>query len=287
MTAVAFVDSLHKKAYQHRVGNVVEIMHCDALTLAQQEGSLQVPGKDGKPISIADSINDMAAYVHVTDGVFNHIAASWSPELRTAREILLRVKTRDFYAFLGETLVQTKGEAKWVKGTEIRIRDWLVDRVNKKLQCLPDGDPNRDFSVATNDIVVSENCINYGCKASNPVAEVFFYAKNSDRFDDGKKSQNPTSTLTELRGYRIDPCQIGMCLPSVFQEHWLRVHCKVDNEDIQELIGDAWVEYCKDESNNVAELTPSKTRPTPLRSVHKQIASSGIKRRRICDEGEQ
>jgi len=250
--------SLHKKAYQHRVGNVVEIMHCDALRLAND--LLHIPGKDGTKCSIAESINDMAAYQHVTDGVFHTISSSFSEKLSAARHVLQRVKTRNFYAFLGETLVQP--EKQWSKGDEQAIRAELVKEVNSHLS----GD---DAPVEIDDIIVSENCINYGCKDKNPVAAVYFYSKKGLEQDE------------LLKGYQIGPEQIGVCLPSCFQEHWLRVYCRSDNPTIQDLIGNAWSGYCGDKTNKVAELTPSKTRPTPRRVAPDQVQRADVKRPRL------
>lgn len=249
--------SLHKKAYQHRVGNVVEIMHCEALRLAND--FLKIPGTDGEECSIAESINDMAAYQHVTDGVFHSISSSLGQDLSAARQVLHRIKTRNFYSFLGETLVQP--EKRWCKGDEFEIRDGLVREVNNRLA---KGEPR----VENADIIVSENCINYGCKDRNPVAAVFFYSKK-ERVGDGF-----------CKGFQIKQTQIGVCLPSRFQEHWLRVYSRCDNPVIQDLIGDAWSEYCSDKTNLVAELTPSKTRPTPRR-VHAEQQRAGIKRPRL------
>jgi hypothetical protein len=102
------------QAYQHRVGQIVEIMHCEALALANDH--LELPGgappppsappaaaaaaaarqqhhlgTGGRPgVRISDSIYDMAAYRLVTDGVFHMIRASTDPALLPAQEVLER-----------------------------------------------------------------------------------------------------------------------------------------------------------------------------------------------------
>lgn len=51
--------SLHRRAYQHKVANIVEHMICDALQLANDH--LRLPGKDGKLVKMSDAIYDMVS----------------------------------------------------------------------------------------------------------------------------------------------------------------------------------------------------------------------------------
>eukprot|EP00656_Telonema_subtile_P029063 TRINITY_DN31970_c0_g1_i1.p1 TRINITY_DN31970_c0_g1~~TRINITY_DN31970_c0_g1_i1.p1 ORF type:complete len:136 (+),score=20.75 TRINITY_DN31970_c0_g1_i1:29-409(+) len=121
---------------------------------------------------------------------------------------------------------------------------------------------------------IRDSCINYGCKANNPVGAVFFYSKKA-------KAEAGESDTCSLQGYKLNPNQVGICLPQTFQEHWLRVYSKIDDEMVQVLIGNAWSGYCSDKANNVAELTPSKTRPTPRHQKPDQVQRSGIKRPKL------
>jgi HD superfamily phosphohydrolase len=101
--------NLHKRAYQHRVSRVVELMIVEALQMANDHYFL--PGKplseggERAKVRMSDAIRDMHAYTLLTDSVLKDIERSQDPKLAPAREVLQRLHTRTFYPYIGEEII--------------------------------------------------------------------------------------------------------------------------------------------------------------------------------------
>ncbi|XP_014843520.1 PREDICTED: deoxynucleoside triphosphate triphosphohydrolase SAMHD1-like isoform X1 [Poecilia mexicana] len=145
--------SLHKRAYQHKVANSVEWMIRDAFLKADKH--MEIKGHDGKTFTLSTAIDDMVAYIKLTDAIFDQILNSSSKELRGAREILERIMRRELYVCLGDFSSQQPQaiiEAQW----------------NKHLR---GGNPD--------DYVVELVKYNYGMGAEDPIKHVRFYNKQN------------------------------------------------------------------------------------------------------------
>ena len=59
--------SLHKRAYQHRVSNCIELMLTEVLVMANDH--FKVTGRDGVLCRMSEAIDDMVAYSKVSAGV--------------------------------------------------------------------------------------------------------------------------------------------------------------------------------------------------------------------------
>ncbi|XP_033009135.1 deoxynucleoside triphosphate triphosphohydrolase SAMHD1-like isoform X2 [Lacerta agilis] len=94
-------NSLHRRAYQHKISNIIETMITDAFLKANQY--ISIKGSGGKTYNIATAREDMEAYTKLTDEIFLRILHSDQPELKEAREILCKIKRRDLYKYLGQT----------------------------------------------------------------------------------------------------------------------------------------------------------------------------------------
>ncbi|XP_056405330.1 deoxynucleoside triphosphate triphosphohydrolase SAMHD1-like isoform X2 [Hyla sarda] len=133
--------SLHQRAYQHRVGNVIEIMITDALLKADWNRS------------ISGSVDKVEDYTKLTDNIYQEILHSKKTKNAEARKILERIESRDLYELVGQTK-PTAEQDKWIKMG------------------------NHEEEIANSTDIVN---MDYGKKGENPVENVWFYRKNNNR----------------------------------------------------------------------------------------------------------
>uniref|UniRef100_A0AAY4CH50 HD domain-containing protein n=1 Tax=Denticeps clupeoides TaxID=299321 RepID=A0AAY4CH50_9TELE len=98
--------SLHCKAFQHRVVNVIKIMVIDALKKA--DDFVEIAGSGGKKFSITKAISDMEAYTKLTDHIFEQILYSSKEELKDSKEILMKIVKHQHYKFVGQIFLETE-----------------------------------------------------------------------------------------------------------------------------------------------------------------------------------
>ncbi|XP_028850480.1 deoxynucleoside triphosphate triphosphohydrolase SAMHD1 [Denticeps clupeoides] len=178
--------SLHCKAFQHRVVNVIKIMVIDALKKA--DDFVEIAGSGGKKFSITKAISDMEAYTKLTDHIFEQILYSSKEELKDSKEILMKIVKHQHYKFVGQIFLETEK-----KPLEM-INELVELDTGKKLQ-------KSDFSV----IAVA---IGYGKKKKNLINGFNFYSK-----DDPKKAK------------RIELDQVG-AIPEKSEEYLIQVFWK-------------------------------------------------------------
>uniref|UniRef100_A0A672LHM1 Deoxynucleoside triphosphate triphosphohydrolase SAMHD1-like n=1 Tax=Sinocyclocheilus grahami TaxID=75366 RepID=A0A672LHM1_SINGR len=94
-------NCLHRRAYQHKVGNIIETMITEAFVKADPH--IQILGSSGRIFSISSAIDDMEAYTKLTDHIFELILYSSAPELSEARAILHNIVCRRLYKCVGQT----------------------------------------------------------------------------------------------------------------------------------------------------------------------------------------
>uniref|UniRef100_A0AAX7UG09 HD/PDEase domain-containing protein n=1 Tax=Astatotilapia calliptera TaxID=8154 RepID=A0AAX7UG09_ASTCA len=104
-------NSLHRRAYQHRVKMAVEIMIKDALLKADQDQHFQIKWAKGKACRLSKAKKHMEAYTNLTDEVIEQIlhygACSSTPSsLEEAAQIIQRIMCRDLYQLVGEIKVE-------------------------------------------------------------------------------------------------------------------------------------------------------------------------------------
>uniref|UniRef100_A0A670JVL3 HD domain-containing protein n=1 Tax=Podarcis muralis TaxID=64176 RepID=A0A670JVL3_PODMU len=97
-------NCLHRRAYQHKISNIIETMITDALLKANPH--IIIKGSGGEEYNIATAREDMEAYTKLTDEIFLRILHSDEPNLEEAREILCKIERRDLYKYLGQTQPQ-------------------------------------------------------------------------------------------------------------------------------------------------------------------------------------
>ena len=227
--------NLHKRAYQHRVACVAEMMMVEAMILADRAGFRPLLASDGsgRRLKISEAIHDMGAYTALTDGVLRQLQFSTDdPALAPARELLNRVNRRQFYPLVGECLLEpSKQIAKSTKAHFIRrMKTAIVDQGAKVRPPTPpqqdgrwarranaavyDGGINRFLN--EDDLEFRLVNINYGMQNQNPVELVGFFRRGVGNGEGDFWSQVN----------RIEPENVSCLIPKVFSEQYLRMFVK-------------------------------------------------------------
>ncbi|XP_054902374.1 deoxynucleoside triphosphate triphosphohydrolase SAMHD1 [Poeciliopsis prolifica] len=230
-------NCLHRRAYQHKVGNIIETMITEAFLKA--DPNIHIEGSQGKIFHLSTAIDDMVAYTKLTDNVFEQILNSSSPELAEAKLILHKIICRQLYKCLGQTRPD-----KALTVTQENIHIWEADLA----QSIPHSG-SRDVDLQPQDFVVSVITMDYGMKEKNPINNVRFYCKD-----------DPTKAI------KINKNQVSKLLPEHFAEQLIRVYCKKTDERTLEAAKKHFVQWCMDRNFSkpqdgdviAPELTPLK-----------------------------
>ena len=217
--------NLHKRAYQHRVGNAIEKMIADALHIADPH--FLIPTDGGKRLRLSECVSDMAGYEQLTDGILRQIRMTTTVEMAPARAILERIYKRDLYPFIQEVLLDP--------GIAIGAEWCQPDRICHDIVALGEG-------LRAGDIFVEMVKINYGMKDRNPVDCVNFF--------NAKDTKTPVGPI---RGETV-----SCLIPHVFQERYIRCYCrqKEKKADAAEAFN-KWLQQCP--MKRVAPASPAPT----------------------------
>lgn len=189
-------NCLYRRAYQHRVGNIIDAMITDAFLKA--DPYIEIPGTGGKKYRISTAIDDMEAYTKLTDNIFLEILYSTDPRLDAARELLKNIERRNLYKCVGQT---QPGVDKKIKKEDY---EWLPEDVAKAkpdIKHLPE--------LKSEDFIVEVINMDYGMEDKNPVDHVYFYCKSN-----------------VYHAFLINKSQVSQLLPERFEEQIIRVYCK-------------------------------------------------------------
>ncbi|XP_045569671.1 deoxynucleoside triphosphate triphosphohydrolase SAMHD1 isoform X2 [Salmo salar] len=230
-------NCLHRRAYQHKVGNIIETMITEAFIKANPH--IQIQGSGGKMFTISAAIDDMEAYTKLTDNMFEQILYSSSSKLAEAREILQNITCRRLYKCVGQTQTEVRVEV-----SQKKLLEWAG--------CVARSRPRNDLKHVTlqpEDFVVHIINMDWGMKEKNPINNMRFYCKN-----------DPT------KAYQISKDQVSKLLPERFAEQLIRVYCKKTDERTMEAAKKNFVQWCMDmnfskpqDGDVIApELTPLK-----------------------------
>jgi HD superfamily phosphohydrolase len=174
--------SLFKQVYSHKVGNAIEHMVADAFTLADPY------------MHISQRATEPTTYTHLTDCILKTIEASFEPELEPARAIIRRLRRRDLYRFVDETIIP--GEL---------ISHWNVPSAAEVITCQShDGIPLR-----VEDIIVDTHVNNYAMKHQNPIDNIHWFTK-----------------WDQTESFSMSQKDISLLAPSTFSEKYIRIYCK-------------------------------------------------------------
>ncbi|XP_061082910.1 deoxynucleoside triphosphate triphosphohydrolase SAMHD1-like [Conger conger] len=207
--------SLHRRACQHKVGNIIATMITEAFVKADKH--FKIIGSDGKTFSLSTAIEDMEAYTKLTDHIFQEILNSSSPELAEARAILQNINCRKLYKFLGK--IRPKNPVADTSDECTRMAASIA-------QALPDS--RRSVTLQAEDFEVTIINMDYGMKNHNLIKNVYFYTKN-----------DPTNARI------INEDEVSQLLPKTFAEQLIRVYCKKTDDINFQAAKICFEEWCK------------------------------------------
>uniref|UniRef100_A0A8C2M3H4 Deoxynucleoside triphosphate triphosphohydrolase SAMHD1 n=2 Tax=Cricetulus griseus TaxID=10029 RepID=A0A8C2M3H4_CRIGR len=209
-------NCLHRRAYQHKISNLIDIMITEAFCKA--DPYMEILGAKGKKFSISTAIDDMEAFTKLTDNIFLEILYSTDPNLSEARNILRNIECRNLYKYLGET--QPNGQDK-ITGEEY---DQLPrDIVNTK------PDVPLYAQLKAEDFIVDVINMDYGMKDKNPIDHVHFYCKNNTK-----------------HAVKISKDQVSKLLPQKFTDQLIRVYCKKKDKKSLHAARQHFTQWCAD-----------------------------------------
>ncbi|XP_078310866.1 deoxynucleoside triphosphate triphosphohydrolase SAMHD1-like isoform X1 [Crassostrea virginica] len=170
--------TIHRRACQHRVVTAVEMMIKDALLKADKKLMFPPNADVEKQKCLSQSVQDMDAYLWVTDDVFHRIRTlpGNDSEVVEAKQILDRIDCRDFYKFIGEKKVTWSTPKKFENTIEkskekeealTLLTNWIKDEQHGQLQ------ENRFHLFETRILK-----FHYGNGDKNPLDTVKFYEKD-------------------------------------------------------------------------------------------------------------
>uniref|UniRef100_A0A665T5K2 Deoxynucleoside triphosphate triphosphohydrolase SAMHD1 n=1 Tax=Echeneis naucrates TaxID=173247 RepID=A0A665T5K2_ECHNA len=226
-------NCLHRRAYQHKVCSIIEIMISDAFLKADKY--IQFEGSEKKPFTISTAIDDMKAYIKLTDNVFEQILHSSTPELDEARNILDNIVRRRLYKCLGQTQPDTPLSV---------TQKWEAELA----EAIPLSG-SQDVCLQPEDFIINVIDMDYGMKKKNPINNVRFYCKDDI-----------------ITAVQIRKNQVSKLLPEQFAEQLIRVYCKKRDRKILEAAKKHFVQWCinmnfsKPQDGDIIapELTPLK-----------------------------
>lgn len=196
--------SLHRRAYQHKVGNIIDIMITDAFLKA--DPYIKITGTEGKKYHISTAIDDMEAFTKLTDNVFLEILHSSDPKLAAAREILEKIERRNLYKYVGQTRPQpVPGQTQKIQRITKEDSEMFPEELSK---AKPDV-MILEVELQAEDFIVDVINMDYGMEDKNPIDNVHFYCK---------------ADLN--KAIKINKEQASQLLPEQFKEQLIRVYCK-------------------------------------------------------------
>lgn len=230
-------NTLHRRAYQHSVGNIIETMITEALLKA--DDFIKIPGTNGEMRKLSESVDDMEAYQKLTDYIVEHILWSTDDNLEDSRKILMKVQKRQLYKCVGHTRPPKKPETKW--------EDYIEEVKNEYLEILK----NRSSPLEKEDIIIHLVYLDYGMKEKNPIDHVRFYNK-----------KDPTAPI------KVRKNDVSDLLPEKFSEQLIRFYCKKSDEASLQQATEAFSAWCKKhqcpmgDDSLMPDMTPLKSDPS-------------------------
>ncbi|XP_072135874.1 deoxynucleoside triphosphate triphosphohydrolase SAMHD1-like [Mobula birostris] len=204
---------LHRRAYQHKVVNIIESMITEAMVLADPH--ILISGSGGNQYTMSTAIDDMEAYTKLTDSIFEQILNSSEPELEQAQKILNHIINRRLYKCIGQTQAE-----------EV-IHQEEIDDLKTKVAAAVSSEPG-NIQLEAEDLIVNVIPMNYGMKEKNPINNVRFYCKN-----------NPD------KAFPIRSKQVSQMLPDKFSEQLIQVYCKKTNEETVQAARRHFAQWCR------------------------------------------
>ncbi|KAL9246498.1 hypothetical protein vseg_020025 [Gypsophila vaccaria] len=173
---------LHRTVYTHAKVKGIELMVVDALLKANSH------------LNISSLVDDPAEFWKVDDTILKRIETDTHPDLKEARDLILRIRRRDLYQFCNEITVP-KDRLEHFKNV-----------TSEQIVCSQDAG---DVCLKEDDVAVSNIKIDLTQGTNNPLKSIRFF-------------QNYDSTVSEP----IEDDRISHLLPACCQDRIVRVYAK-------------------------------------------------------------
>ncbi|KAL1281474.1 hypothetical protein QQF64_000277 [Cirrhinus molitorella] len=186
--------TLHRQAYQHKIGYIIDIMLAEALVRADRDL------REGKPedmLKISEAIKTTEDYSKLTDDIFVQISSSTADNLREARDILNKIVRRKLPKFVGEARLTEKN----------KLKEELTETWKAAVEKYKPTDPTVSLNAEDFSLYVVD--LDHGMKDKNPIEYVYFYSK---------RKPNEASAIKDY--------QLSSFLPQKFNEELVRVYYK-------------------------------------------------------------
>ncbi|XP_070190105.1 deoxynucleoside triphosphate triphosphohydrolase SAMHD1-like [Littorina saxatilis] len=239
--------ALHRKAYQHKVVQSVQLMLVEAMVEAEK--FIIILGNDKKRrFKISECIDQdkMDAYTNLTDEIFHQILQSNNPKAHKAKELLNDIMKRKLYKCVKES-VPIADKATTSK-TVVEIKQEILDKIT--------GKPEIKQELKTSRFVVQVVQLDYGKKFQNPVDFVRFYHK--DKQDEA---------------LALDALKVSHLIPNTtFKEEIIRLFFRPSDDDEKDsectrLLVEGFREWCR--ANNMQVPDDPVASPAAIASTSK------------------
>ncbi|KAK9935504.1 hypothetical protein M0R45_022606 [Rubus argutus] len=214
---------LHRTVYTHAKVKAIELMVIDALCKANAD------------LGIADSIHKPSEFWKLDDSILKRIETTDNPNLKEAKDLILRIRRRDLYQFCNEFSVPKD-----------RLEHFKVITPQDIICSQKAG----DVTLKEEDVAVSTVKIDLTNDRNNPLERVSFFKD----FESNEK-------------FPIQVDRISHLLPAFFQDKIVRVYAK--KPELVAAVSDAfenyqWKIYGRTEQ---VHATPEKKRRRTTRSL--------------------
>ncbi|XP_071959324.1 deoxynucleoside triphosphate triphosphohydrolase SAMHD1-like [Antedon mediterranea] len=242
-------NSLHRRAYQHKVNKIIETMIVEALVLANDH--LLITGTNKRKLKMSEAIHDMAAYVKMTDNILYEILNTSDEKLFPARNIIANVMSRKLYRCIGQTSP---------KDNDPIPRAHIPKMMNEILGFQQDGTKQLNNS----DLIIHVVDLNYGMGSDNPIDFVRFYSKHDPE-----------------QATMVRKSEVSHMLPEKFSEQQIRVYCKLrdDDESLQNAVS-CFVQWC-DSKQYKPKVGKGDPEITPFKKPNQPEEKQGRSRTRL------
>ncbi|XP_072014052.1 deoxynucleoside triphosphate triphosphohydrolase SAMHD1-like [Amphiura filiformis] len=233
-------NSLHRRAYQHKVTKIIDSMIVEALVKANDH--FKISGTKGKLVKMSEAVDDMVAYTKLTDNVILEIMQSDDPNLAASRHILENIHKRHLYKCVGQT---QPPENTIINKREIPV---MLQEIAVALSEEDLGGPQ----LTPDNLVIHVVDLNYGMGAEDPIKHVRFYSK-------GNLNQ----------AVMVRKNQVSQMLPEKFAEQHIRLYSKLRDRDSIYKASLCFKKWCEVRRTKAKagyvdpELTPAKSPSAP------------------------
>ncbi|KAL3795870.1 hypothetical protein HJC23_002141 [Cyclotella cryptica] len=249
----------HLAIYRHPTTQACSFMICDILLLADPfftlstENEMNGHGEDDPILYLPISRTNLNpnSYWRLDDSILDLIHKSTDPNLRPARQLINRLKSRKLYKLCGE--VDIENEA-WENELWHMAEDDIVSKLLKVSDCSAEAPIDMEEYF----IIVEKRSIHHGMGATDPVSCVRFVQDQTDLI----KGPHRLPTAAQLK--------VPSCLtPCSFLMKTIRVYCRLDNDDVA-----LHLQMCF--TKLIESLKHGETRSKPPSQLHHERVNSSL-----------